>query len=124
MTTSVARLRAWALITVLFLSAGTILSACGAGSSANSTAIKSACESVGAALSDGPDPGADPVGYAEAQILPLKHIKVDVPTLQKAINELDAAYKDFFDANGAQGTSGPVNKALMRVETFCPGVAQ
>jgi hypothetical protein len=124
MPTPVLKRRSWVFIPVLVLSAGTVLSACGSGTSANSAAIKSACEKVGAALSDGPDPTADPVGYAEAQVLPLKEIKVDDPALQKAIYELDAAYKSYFDASGLQSTSVPLKQALTRVETFCPGVAQ
>jgi hypothetical protein len=114
------------LVPVLVLSAGTFLSACGSGSSApsNSAAVKSACEKVAAALSDGPDPSADPVGYAEAQIRPLAKIKVDVPTLQTAIDNLDSAYKNFFVANGVQLTAAPLARALKRVAAFCPGIGQ
>jgi hypothetical protein len=122
MVTTASRFRSW-LVPVLILSASTFLSACGSGSS-NSAAIKSACEKVSAALSDGPDPGDDPIGYAEAQILPLKKITVDVPALQKDIGALDTAYKNFFEANGAQSTKAPVTQALKHVETFCPGVGQ
>ncbi len=35
---------------------------------------KQTCKQVEAVLSDGPDPEADPVGYAQAQILPLREI--------------------------------------------------
>ena len=38
------------------------------------------CVAVGDVLSDGPDSGADPVGYAQAQILPLRQLKIaDAP---------------------------------------------
>jgi len=109
---------------VLVLSASTLLSACGSGSSApsNTAAVNHACEKVVAALSDGPDPSADPVGYAEAQILPLAKIKVDDPTLQTAIDNLDSAYKKFFEANGVQLAKAPLERALKRVTTFCPDI--
>jgi hypothetical protein len=114
------------IVSVLVLGSGALLSACGSGSSttSNAAAVKSACEKVGAALSDGPDPSADPVGYAEAQILPLKKIKVDDAPLQKAIDNLDTAYKNFFRANGVQLTAGPLERALKHVATFCPGIGQ
>jgi hypothetical protein len=126
MTTSFAKLRAWVLVPVLVVGAGTLLGACGSGATANSEAniVKSACQKVGAALSDGPDPTADPVGYAEAQILPLEKIKVSDRKLQKAIDSLDSAYKDYFRASGAQGSSALVKRALNSVATFCPGVGQ
>ena len=47
-----------------------LLAACGGsgGSGAASTpAAESACQQVGAAASDGPDSGADPVGYQAAK---------------------------------------------------------
>ncbi len=110
---------------MLVLSAGTLLSACGSGSApSNAAAVKSACARVGAVLSDGPDPSADPVGYAEAQILPLKKIKVDDVALQRAIDNLDTAYQNFFRSNGDQLTAAPLERALKRVASFCPGIGQ
>jgi hypothetical protein len=124
MTLPVAKLRRCYLVPVLILGAGTLLSACGSGSTASPAAVKSACEKVAAALSDGPDPSADPVGYAEAQIRPLGKIRVDDPPLQKAINKLDSAYKSFFDANGVQLTATPLTRALKDVASFCPEIGQ
>ncbi len=113
------------LVAVLVLAAGTVLSACGSGPSATSTAsiIKAACAQVGADLSDGPDPSADPVGYAEAQILPLSKIKVADTTLQHDISRLDSAYKTFFATQGGAGSTTLVKRSLTRVEHLCPGVA-
>ena len=39
-------------------------------------------------LSDGPDPDSDPVGYAEAQILPLGQIHTSDAQLRTAIGKL------------------------------------
>lgn len=44
-------------------------------------------------LSDGPDADTDPVGYAQAQVKPLKDLAIADPTLQKAVLQLDSAYK-------------------------------
>jgi hypothetical protein len=55
---------------------------------------------VGDVLSDGPDPGTDPVGYAEAQIQPLRQIHAPNPTLAQAITTLAGAYSSFYTANG------------------------
>ena len=45
------------------------------------TTAQQACEQVGDVLADGPDPDADPVGHAEAQILPLRQIHIPDATL-------------------------------------------
>ena len=52
-------------------------------------------------LTDGPDPDADPVGYALAQVGPLRQIKPtsDQP-LQTAIDQLASAYQRFYAAGG------------------------
>lgn len=108
------------------LSAG-LLSACGSsgGSSpAASSAVKSACQEVGAVLSDGPTPKADPAGYAEAQVLPLQKIHTSDKALQKAIDDLTTAYQRFYDTNGAGTTlTRAVSSASHRVDAICPGAA-
>src|ERR1700689_3192152 len=104
-----AHVRAWILVPVLFLGASTILSACGSAPSATSKAnIKNTCARVSAVLSDGPDPVADPVGYAEAQIRPLTQIKTSDADLQTAIKYLDATYRLFYQTNGSHWASNSV----------------
>jgi outer membrane murein-binding lipoprotein Lpp len=105
------------------LAAGTLLlSACGsAGTVHASTAVKDACQQVSAVLSDGPDPGADPVGYAEAQINPLRQVSTQDASLRAAVDALSAAYQQFFSSNGAAAAKQAVSRASHRVDAICPG---
>jgi hypothetical protein len=80
------------------------------------------CRAVAAALSDGPDPSADPVGYAEAQVLPLRQIKSSDAALQSAIRQLSSAYESFYKSNGGAASSKLVHSAEKSVDKFCPGV--
>ena len=56
---------------------------------------------------------SDPVGYAEAQVLPLHQLKLADGTLSHAVRQLDAAYKSFSSTNGAGGkpAAGKVSAA-------------
>ena len=75
-------------------------------------------------LSDGPDPDADPVGYAEAQILPLGQIHTTDAPLRTAIGRLAGAYKAFFASNGTSGSAKlAVASASKQVNAICPGAA-
>jgi uncharacterized heparinase superfamily protein len=99
-------------------------SGCGAaGHAAAATAApRRTCADISAVLSDGPDPSADPVGYAEAQILPLRQIRTSDHTLAHAITALSAAYRNFFDSNGKSAAAkAAVAAAAKRVDSFCPG---
>jgi len=92
--------------------------------SASTTALASACEQVSAVLSDGPDPDADPVGYAEAQILPLRHISVSNQALHSAVTQLAGAYQNFFTSNGkSSNAKEAVAVASSKVNSICPGAA-
>jgi hypothetical protein len=117
---------------VLLLAVGAgvalLLTACGSGSAnapaSASSAISAACTEVGAALSDGPDPAADPVGYAEAQIKPLHAIKTSDPALRAAIADLATAYAGVFDSNGSNAAAKKaVATASKKVNAICPGAA-
>jgi hypothetical protein len=98
---------------------------CSCGSSANSTAaaaaIQGTCQQVSAVLSDGPDPDADPVGYAEAQINPLRQISTSDQTLHSAIGQLADAYQEFYNSNGASEAKEAVTVASKKVDSICPG---
>ena len=76
-------------------------------------------------LADGPDPDADPVGYAEAQVLPLRKLKLADGTLAHAVRQLDAAYKSFSSTDGARGTAAAteVSAAEKAVNAICPNAA-
>ena len=74
-------------------------------------------------LSDGPDPGADPVGYAFAQILPLRQIHTSDSALQAAIDDLAGAYQEFYGSNGDKVAAKAVTTASDKVNAICPGAA-
>jgi hypothetical protein len=104
------------------------LSACGSSSSASSSSLsvtQHACTAVSDVLADGPDPAADSVGYAEAQVLPLRQLELADATLAHAVEQLDAAYKAFSSTNGAKGTPAAikVSAAEKAVNAICPNAA-
>jgi hypothetical protein len=109
-----------------------LVSACGSGghtgasgpsgASRQAAAAQQTCAQVDAVLSDGPDPGADPLGYAEAQVLPLQQIHAPSPTLSTAISALATDYQSFYVANGAGSTvKADLNSAINRINSLCPG---
>jgi hypothetical protein len=107
-----------------------VLLACACGSSspaaahASASTIESSCQQVSAVLSDGPDPDADPVGYAEAQILPLRQISVPDQALRVAIDQLADAYQQFFASNGkSSNAKEAVAVASKTLNSVCPGAA-
>jgi hypothetical protein len=92
--------------------------------SASTTAVENACQQVSAVLSDGPDPDADPVGYAEAQILPLRQTSVANQALHVAIGQLADAYQEFFASKGkSSNAKEAVAVASSKVNSICPGAA-
>jgi hypothetical protein len=113
------------LALVASLAAALFLAACGSGSGqapSAASAAPAACTQISATLSDGPDPGADPVGYAEAQIKPLRAIKTPDPALGAAIGDLASAYASVFAADGKSATATrAVAAASKKVNAICPG---
>jgi len=97
-----------------------LISACGSSKPAAS-GTQSTCNVVSAVLANGPDPDADPVGYAQAQILPLRQIHTSDSGLHSAIDGLASAYQAFYNANGAKPAQAAVNKAADKVSAICPG---
>jgi hypothetical protein len=105
-------------------SSATLLAACGSsGTSGQAAGTAQVCQQVSAVLSDGPDPGADPVGYALAQVRPLRQIKVTAdPALRQAVDGLAAAYQTFYDDNGKGSVAtDAVNRAGRTMNGLCPG---
>jgi predicted component of type VI protein secretion system len=110
---------------VLALALIVLLAACGSSSKPKlSTAQvkKRTCQQVEAALSDGPDPEADPVGHAQAQILPLRQIHTTDGTLHQAIDTLASAYQSFSTSNGSSSANSAVSAASKTIEHLCPGI--
>jgi hypothetical protein len=133
-TNPVARFRGLVVLGLTLIGLTAALAACASGSPASrpaaasrqvsTAAVRSACNQVSAVLSDGPDPDADPVGYAEAQILPLDQIRTADTPLRAAIGRLASAYKAFFASDGTSGTAKlAVATASKRVNAICPGAA-
>jgi len=86
--------------------------------------IQATCQQIGAVLSDGPDPDADPVGYAQAQVLPLRHITVASPPLRTVVGQLADAYQQFYTSNGkSAGAKEAVAVATKKLNSICPGAA-
>jgi predicted Zn-dependent protease len=86
-------------------------------------AIARTCRRIAEVLSDGPDPVADPVGYAEAQVRPLREIKTSDAKLKRAIDQLASAYERVYKTNAAKGTGAAVETADKAVDLVCPGAA-
>lgn len=104
------------------------LAACGgsAGTSASAAAAstKQSCQQIGAVLADGPDPDADPAGYAEAQILPLRQVHIADRPLRTAVGQLDSAYQHLLRSNGSSTAAvKAVAAASKKVNAICPGAA-
>ena len=101
-----------------------LLGACGSSKPAPFSAQvkKQTCEQVQAALSDGPDPEADPVGHAQAQILPLREIRTSDGALHRAIDTLAAAYRSFSSTDGSSAAKSAVSTAGKTIEHLCPGI--
>jgi hypothetical protein len=106
---------------------GAMLAIAGCGSSSkpapSSAQVKrQTCTQIEAALADGPDPEADPVGHAQAQVLPLRQIQTTDATLHQAIDTLASAYQEFSSSNGGGSAKRAVEAATKTVEGLCPGI--
>lgn len=110
----------------LVISATTTVAACGSSSSSgsSSSAVQQSCTAVTDVLADGPDPDADPLGYAQAQILPLRQLKISDPGLNTAVQNLASAYQSFSSGTGTGQSAMAVDAAQNAVNAICPGAAQ
>jgi hypothetical protein len=99
-----------------------LAAACSSSHPPVSAGTSKTCAQVAAVLSDGPDPGQDQVGYAEAQILPLRQVRAATPALRSAISDLADAYARFFASNGKSATATrAVAVAAAHMNKLCPG---
>jgi hypothetical protein len=106
--------------------------ACGSASSqASSTAVlgaavQQACTIISDVLADGPDPDVDPVGYAQAQVLPLRKLTIGDATLQRAVLTLASAYQmlSTSTASTTAAAKQAVSRAENEVNEICPQAAQ
>jgi hypothetical protein len=112
------------ILASLALAAVTLLTACGSSSKTTSLSAKvkeETCQQVEAVLSDGPEPEADPVGYAQAQVLPLRQIHTSDEKLHEEIDTLAAAYQAFYSTHAASPAKSAVTTASKAIDTICPG---
>lgn len=89
------------------------------------SAVQQECTSVSDVLSDGPDPTADPIGYAQAQVLPLRQLTISDAALHRDVLALASAFQAFSTGSGAGGTAAAlkVSKAENAVNSICPEAA-
>jgi hypothetical protein len=124
-------MRASAAVTAAFIAIA--IAACGSSSSSANQAtsallgskVQQDCTAVADVLSDGPDPDSDSVGYAQAQVLPLRQLKISDAALQHDVLALAAAYQAFSAGSGAGGAAAAatVAKAEKSVNSICPQAA-
>ena len=76
-------------------------------------------------LSDGPDPDADPVGYAQAQVLPLRQLSISDASLHRTVLTLAGAYETFSTSSSSNraASGAAVTKAENEVNKICPQAA-
>jgi hypothetical protein len=95
--------------------------AAAAGPATPGTAAQQACQQVSDVLANGPDPDADPVGHAEAQILPLRQIRTPDAALGSAIAGLADAYSGYLAGNGAgKAATATLSTAIHKINSLCP----
>jgi len=87
--------------------------------------IQQDCTAVADVLSDGPDPSSDSIGYAQAQVLPLRQLKITDAVLHRAVLALAASYQAFSTGAGAGSSAAAlkVSKAENAVNAICPQAA-
>jgi hypothetical protein len=104
------------------------VSACGSTSHSATllgSKIQQDCTTVSDVLANGPDPDADTIGYAQAQVLPLEQLRISEPNLQAAVKNLAAAYKAYSFSTGTAQDQAAVqtSKAETALNAICPGAA-
>ncbi len=115
---------AFALMVLLVCACSSSAPSTAKATASNAAATENTCQQVSAVLSDGPDPAADPVGYAEAQVIPLRRINVPDQALRGAISQLADAYQQFFASNGkSSNAKEAIAVASKKLDSFCPGAA-
>jgi len=92
--------------------------------SPSAATIAATCEQVSGVLSDGPDPDADPVGFAEAHILLLRQVDTTDQALRGALSQLADANQKFVASNGKSANAREaIAVASKKLNPICPGAA-
>ncbi|HEY1832034.1 MAG TPA: hypothetical protein VGG38_17505 [Acidimicrobiales bacterium] len=105
------------------------LAACGSSGGSGgvpslSKAPSALCANLNAVLSDGPDPDADPVGYALSQIQPLGQLHSSDSAVIGVMHQLISADQALVKASGNDHSATQTIKAAdTALNEACPGVA-
>jgi hypothetical protein len=82
------------------------------------------CQKILAVFSDGPDPDADPVGYALSQILPLGQIHTSDHSVSTTLHSLIREDRALVKSKGSdKSAKSGIKKADKSLNKACPGVA-
>ncbi len=105
-----------------------LVAACGSGGggggAAQATAPAALCQQILGVLSDGPDPAADPVGYALSQIKQLSEIRSSDTSVIDTLHTLVAADRALVSSNGVDhAASRTIARSHRALNVVCPGVA-
>jgi hypothetical protein len=105
-----------------------LLAACSSSSSAGNSSqtqpSAAVCQKVLGVLSDGPDPDADPVGYALSQIAPLGQIHTSDNALAQKLTDLITADRALVKASGSDhSATKSIAKDDADLNKVCPGAA-
>jgi hypothetical protein len=121
------RNRTLVVVAPLALAIGAV--ACGSGPAAvNAKAASAApaglCQTLEGVLSDGPDPDADPVGYAQSQVLPLQGIHSSDTAAAGSLRQLIGGDEALVQSDGTDhAATVTIKKAFAAINRACPGVA-
>jgi hypothetical protein len=106
------------------------VAACGSGGASTTgggalaKAPMAVCQQLNGVLSDGPDPTADPVGYALSQIRPLAGIHTSDGAVATTVGKLDSADQTLVRTNGRDSSAkADITQAFKKLNQACPGVA-
>ena len=119
------RPRSWCVVLAVAIAAP-LWAACGSsgGGGQASAAPPALCQRILAVLADGPDPAADPVGYALSQIKPLGQIDASDHSVRVTLDKLVAADQALVNSNGSDhAAKTAIARADKALNTACPGVA-
>lgn len=128
-TQGVRGLRVRRLLALVAVAAAVPLwAACGSasagGGGAQAKAPAGLCQQIFGVLSDGPDPGADPVGYALSQINELREIHTSDRSIGATLTGLVAADRALVSSDGSdRSASKAIAKDDDAINKVCPGVA-
>ena len=96
----------------------------GGGGAHAAAAPAALCQKILAVYSDGPDPDADPVGYALSQIKPLGQIQTSDHTVSAALDNVIAADRALVTSDGKDhAAKKAIAAADKTLNASCPGVA-